>query len=159
MPFSVERRTAAKRMGGGLSIGLLIGALLFASLGAAQAQADREQEQQPHASLSQSAMPVAPQGEAKLATTDEPISGVRVLTAVFYLAVLGGIAFAVAKWKRPYWPWTQARPAPGGILLQHRLRVSPQLTVVVVEVTGKRFLIASSPQAISTTPLDDPNEK
>jgi hypothetical protein len=79
----------------------------------------------------------------------------RVWTSALYLVALGGIAIGIARWRKtPLWTALQSTAVGTGIKVQQRLKVSPQLTLLVTEVEGTRYLIAASPQAISVTPLE-----
>ncbi|MGH6882927.1 MAG: hypothetical protein ACREFM_18540 [Hypericibacter sp.] len=108
----------------------------------------------PDAAKHEDAGPVAPTVEWH----GEP-SGSSVATkfalAVLYVGILGTGAFFLMRRKGiSILPAAFSGGPENTIVVKQRLRVSPQLTVVVLDVDGKRFMLAVSPNAISTTRLD-----
>lgn len=81
--------------------------------------------------------------------------GYRLSIAGVYVGVLTLVALLIRRWKKGAAIWPQTTEESGdAILIRQRKRVSSQLTLLVVDVSGRKVLVAVSPQAVSLTKLD-----
>lgn len=90
------------------------------------------------------------------AQSEDSALGWRLVLATAYIGMLGAAAVAI-RYRRRLFCLPQAVSTKEGepIVVRQSKRVTPQLTLVVVEVSGRKLLVAASPHAISTTVLED----
>lgn len=115
---------------------LLLAAVLAASCGAAAAQPAP-------------AIVPAPAG----AQADPGVKTWQVLSAVAYLAILAGVGFALVHYVRRGSGWRGIKGDDTGLRALGTARLSPSVTVTLMDVEGRRVLVASSATGTSMIEL------
>lgn len=88
--------------------------------------------------------------------SEEADSGVKawqVLTAIVYLAVLGGVGFALVRYARRGTAWRGATSGEEAVRAVGSIRLSPTASVTLVDVGGRRVLVTTGPGGTSMIEL------
>jgi flagellar biosynthesis protein FliO len=77
----------------------------------------------------------------------------QVVATFLYVGVLAGLGLAIVHFARRGAPWRQAPAAPGTLRVVASTRVSPTLTVSLLDVQGRQVLIAATASGTSMIEL------